>query len=163
MATDIPISCACGQFQAVVKDANSRTGNHGICYCIDCQAFARHLGQMERVCDAKGGTELYQTQPRQVKILAGQDKLAALQLAPKGLYRWYASCCNSPIGNTIGNPRLSFVGLVVANMHPPEGALGPIAFRYKSSQALSEVSEPQGSTLAFAAKTIRNMLGARLS
>ena len=35
-----------------------------------------------------------------------------MRLAGKGLLRWYAGCCNTPIGNTLDNFKISFVGLV---------------------------------------------------
>ena len=33
-----------------------------------------------------------------------------MQLKPKGLIRWYASCCNTPIANTI-NGKMAFNGV----------------------------------------------------
>jgi hypothetical protein len=35
-----------------------------------------------------------------------------MSLGPKGLLRWYADSCRTPIGNTPRNPKLSYVGLV---------------------------------------------------
>lgn len=30
------------------------------------------------------------------------------------MLRWYASCCNTPIGNTMADPKVSFIGLIHA-------------------------------------------------
>jgi hypothetical protein len=38
--------------------------------------------------------------------------LACMRLTEKGLLRWYAACCNTPIGNTLATPKISFIGLV---------------------------------------------------
>ena len=40
-----------------------------------------------------------------------EDKIEAVRLSPKGLYRWYARCCNTPVGNTL-TPSVPFVGVV---------------------------------------------------
>ena len=98
-------------------------GTHVICYCADCQTFARHLGQSETALDADGGTEIFQTLPDAVRITRGADSLALLRLGPKGLMRWYAGCCNTPIANTLANPRtLPFIGMILP---PGSRALAP--------------------------------------
>lgn len=162
MSEDIHVSCQCGSFQARLRGADARNGNHGMCYCVDCQAFARHLGQIGVVTDAAGGTEIYQTQPARVEITAGMDKLAVLQLKQKGLYRWHTTCCNTPICNMVGNPKISFAGFLVANIAAPE-ALGPVRFRYKREHALTPVREPAGSMLGFIARTVRAIAAERIS
>jgi hypothetical protein len=86
--------------------------NHGVCYCRDCQAFAHFLGRASEVLDERGGTEVIQTLPRNVVFTQGIEALACMRLTPKGLVRWYAGCCKTPIGNTLATPKLSFVGLI---------------------------------------------------
>ena len=161
MAQDISLRCTCGQFRAVIHAPGPATDNHGICYCTDCQAFPRHLGQAARCLDAAGGTAIYQTQPSKVKITSGAEHLSVLRLAPKGLYRWHTSCCDTPICNTMGSPKLSFVGFLTCNFD--DTTLPPIAFRYKKDQALQPVDAPSGSLAAFAFKTAKNMLRARVT
>ncbi len=162
MAKDISLRCTCGQFHAVIRDPSPSTDNHGICYCVDCQAFPRHLGQADRCLDAAGGTDIYQTQPSKVDIIEGREHLALLRLRPKGLFRWYASCCNTPLGNTMGKPKLSFVGFLTCNFEDTT-QLMPVGFRYKKEQALAPVDGPAGSVAAFAFRTMKNMLSARIS
>jgi len=47
------------------------------------------------------GVALYQTRPDCVHIDDGAEHLACLRLSPKGLLRWYASCCDTPLANTL--------------------------------------------------------------
>lgn len=53
-----------------------------------------------------------------------------MRLTEKGLLRWYAACCNTPIGNTLHTPKLSFIGLVhncLENDAPPlRDSFGPV-------------------------------------
>jgi hypothetical protein len=161
--SDLTLACQCGAFRAVIRDVSNRTGNHAVCYCVDCRAFVRHLGQEDRILDAQGGSQLYQAQPYQVAFLSGTDHLAVMKLSEKGLYRWYATCCDTPLGLTAGTPKISFASFLVANMHPPLDTLGPVRFRYKADQALSTVTEAKGSLIGFAARTTRNAMRSRLN
>ncbi|MCY4181242.1 MAG: DUF6151 family protein [Litoreibacter sp.] len=155
MADKISISCKCGAFKAVLNHDRPDRCNHAVCYCVDCQAAARHLGEWDRITDEKGGTEIYQTVPEKLEIVEGADKLAVMRLAPKGLYRWHTSCCGTSLCNTLGKAKFSFVGLVVENMEPKDG-LGPVQFRHKPEQALAPVEEPPGNLAFFAVRTLRN-------
>jgi hypothetical protein len=92
--------------------ANPRSSNRVLCYCADCQAFAHFLGDAQRVLDARGGSDVIQVLPKNVAFTQGLDALACMRLRPKGLLRWYARCCRTPIGNTLPTPKLSFIGLV---------------------------------------------------
>lgn len=163
MTNDVTIACECGTFQAAIHGASPENGNHAICYCVDCQAFPRHLGQTDRILDEAGGTDLYQTQPHRVHIRAGADKLAVLRLGPKGLYRWHTTCCNTPICTTMGSPKFSFAGFLTANVTSGLESLGPVQFRYKPDHALKPVTEPSGSLAKFAFRTMRSALACRIN
>lgn len=108
------IQCRCGKLQGQIqgKGLSSRV----VCYCADCQAFARYLHAADRVLDAHGGTEILQVAQPRVKFTRGLEHLAIMRLSEKGLLRWYASCCNTPLGNTLSNPRLSFIGLIHSSL-----------------------------------------------
>ena len=41
---NIPLRCRCGEVRGTALDVNGGVGNRVVCYCHDCQAFARHLG-----------------------------------------------------------------------------------------------------------------------
>jgi hypothetical protein len=47
-----------------------------------------------------------------VSLSEGTQHLACLSLSEKGLLRWYATCCNTPIAGTPRNWKFPYVGLV---------------------------------------------------
>jgi hypothetical protein len=105
-----PLRCRCGTIKGLVKDP--RSANRALCYCKDCQAFAHFLGQQKEILDAQGGTDVIQILPKNLAFTQGIEALACIRLTDKGMIRWYASCCNTPIGNTLPNFKISFIGLV---------------------------------------------------
>ena len=112
--------------QAVARGVSPRIGNHCVCYCDDCQAFAKALNRAD-VLDANGGTDIFQLSQARLVFTHGVDRVALLQLKPKGTARWYASCCNTPIGNTLPTRGVPFVGVIRAFIREPAAdALGPI-------------------------------------
>lgn len=117
----IRMRCQCGKLQGEV-DAK-RVGARAICYCRDCQAFARFLRPEGSLLDSAGGTEVEAGLPAAVRFTAGLEHLACMSLGPKGIYRWYASCCRTPVGNTPRDPRFSYVGLVRACLDASDAEL----------------------------------------
>ena len=105
-----PLRCECGKLQGYV--AEPKTGARMLCYCKDCQAFAHFLGKADSILDAQGGTDIVPAAPANVHLTAGADQLACMRLTDKGLLRWYAKCCNTPIGNTPANLGIPYIGLV---------------------------------------------------
>ena len=110
MSTQADLQCRCGEVVGVVTNASSRTVNRVVCYCDDCQAFAHQLGRAD-LLDAKGGSDIVQVAPASLNFVKGQDRIAGVRLSPKGLFRWHTTCCNTPVGNTMG-PAIPFVGIV---------------------------------------------------
>lgn len=109
-------------------------GTRLVCHCDDCQMYARFLG-LEGVLDRFGGTDVFQTTPAHLHITEGAGEVRCLRLSRKGLMRWYAGCCKTPLGNTLASPRVPFVGIVHTFMdHAGDGrtrdeVLGPpVAF-----------------------------------
>ena len=127
-ATELPLRCRCGAVRGVARGALPSKVNHCFCYCDDCQAFAHFLDRAD-VLDAHGGSEITQMSQANVSFTAGTDKIAAMRLTPKGLIRWYASCCRTPIGNTLGTSAMPFIGVIHAFIDAPSTALGPIRGR----------------------------------
>jgi hypothetical protein len=125
---DHPLQCTCGTLKGYIR--HPERVNRVICYCRDCRAFAHFLGRPADILDAQGGTDVIQTVPANVSLTEGQQVLACMRLTEKGLVRWYAKCCNTPIGNTLADFRISFVGLVhtcLQNSHRPlDGSFGPV-------------------------------------
>jgi hypothetical protein len=73
-------------------------------------AFAHQLGRAD-LLDIHGGSDIVQAAPASLAFMHGQQRICGLRLTPKGLFRWYASCCNTPVGNTI-SPAIPFVGII---------------------------------------------------
>ena len=105
-----PLRCQCGTVKGFV--GNPSRASHCVCYCRDCQAFARFLGRADEILDAQGGTAVIQTYPALVTFTEGHAALACMRLSERGLMRWYTGCCNTPIGNTLANYKVAFIGLV---------------------------------------------------
>jgi hypothetical protein len=134
-----PIQCKCGKVRGYVSHAEK--ADRVVCYCKDCQAFAHFLGA-NGILDEKGGTEVIQTLPRDLNFTEGTEALACMRLTPKGLLRWYTSCCKTPIGITPPNFRISYLGLVhkclESGGNPLEDSFGPVRMRVniKSAKAV---------------------------
>jgi len=108
---DIPLRCRCGAVQGTALGVNEELCNHAVCYCDDCQAFARELGNSSNVLDRNGGTDVFQMPASSLVLTKGIEHVRCLRLTPNGTWRWYAGCCNTPIGNTLG-PAWPFVGVI---------------------------------------------------
>jgi hypothetical protein len=122
-----PLQCRCGTLKGYVD--TSKPVNRAVCYCKDCQAFAHYLGRPIEILDTNGGTDVIQTIPAKVTFTQGRETLACMRLREKGLVRWYAKCCNTPIGNTTANYRVSFVGLIHNCLEAPpalDESFGPV-------------------------------------
>ncbi len=102
---DLPLRCRCNHVRGVASDVSPSAGFRFVCYCKDCQAFARFLERTDAL-DPAGGTDIFQMPPAHVKITAGADAMRCLRLSPKtGVLRWYTDCCRTPIGNTAATLR----------------------------------------------------------
>jgi hypothetical protein len=108
---EIKLRCACGQVKGTTENVNANSGTRIDCCCIDCQKFAQLLGNKNQILDQYGGTDIFQIPLAHVSIYEGHEQLACVRLSPKGLYRWYAKCCNTPIGNTM-NGNMPFIGII---------------------------------------------------
>lgn len=110
-----------------------------MCYCKDCQAFAHFLGTTSEILDEMGGTDVVATLPKYVTFTQGIDALACMSLTESGMLRWYASCCNTPIGNTPRDFKFSYVGLVHTCLKDPsetlESSFGPVRMRVNTKHA----------------------------
>lgn len=122
------LRCRCGTLSGMV--VNPRGANRVVCYCGTCQAFAHFLGDKEHILDPQGGSNVIQVLPKNVTFTQGLDALTCLRLTPKGLLRWYARCCRTPIGNTLATPKWSFIGLLhnclESGERPLDNAFGPV-------------------------------------
>jgi hypothetical protein len=119
--TSHPLQCRCGTVKGFVADA--RNTHRALCYCKDCQAFAHFLKMPTEILDERGGSDVIQTLPKNVTFTQGTKALACMRLTDNGLLRWYAACCNTPVGNTLPSFKLSFVGLVHSCLANPNQSL----------------------------------------
>jgi hypothetical protein len=160
-----PLQCRCGTIQGFVTD--TKAANHCICYCRDCQAFAHFLGQDREILDARGGSEIVQTAPQNIRITQGLDSIACMRLTGKGLLRWYAECCRTPIGNTLATPKISFVGLVHSclqnSSQPIEQSFGPVRVWVHTQGAKGQPKPESAGILRTVAWFLRTTLKARIT
>jgi Family of unknown function (DUF6151) len=96
--------------RGVASNVSASSGFRFVCYCKDCQAFARFLDRAD-VLDPAGGTDIFQMPPGRVKLTAGTDIMRCLRLTNKVL-RWYADCCRTPIANTAVGPRFPVIAVI---------------------------------------------------
>jgi hypothetical protein len=141
-----PLQCRCGKLKGYVSQPERV--NRALCYCRDCQAFAHFLGRADDILDSQGGTDVIQTLPARVTFTQGQEALACMRLSENGLIRWYTACCNTPIGNTLPNFQMSFIGLVHSCLESTGGVLdrsfGPVRMRINTKSAKGEVKSNSG-------------------
>lgn len=106
------VKCKCGVFCARIDD--KALHNRLVCYCTDCRAYAHFLRRADEVLDSQGGTEIIHLAQSRLRFVQGENNLAAVRLSETGMVRWYASCCNTAVGNTMADPKMAFVGLIHA-------------------------------------------------
>jgi hypothetical protein len=137
-----------------------------VCYCSDCQAFAHFLGRPSEILDAQGGTDVIQTRPANVTFTQGREALACMRLTEKGLLRWYTGCCNTPIGNTLSNFRVSFVGLVHSCLEGAgeslDDSFGPVRAYVNTKSAKGEVRSSSIATMSVILRFIAMVARARI-
>jgi hypothetical protein len=158
----IALRCRCGQLRGQVDTRG--VAARAVCYCKDCQAYGHFLGS--GVLDAAGGTEVAATLPAAVRFDAGLEHLVSMSLSPKGLYRWYAACCRTPIANTPRDPRMSYAGVARACLDASDAELereiGPLRARCETASASAPVQSSAASVAWVACKVGTMLLKARL-
>jgi hypothetical protein len=121
------LRCRCGTLQGELLRPDKTL--RAVCYCIDCRTYAHALGDATRTLDENGGTEVVATQARYVRFTAGAASLACISLTPRGLLRWYASCCRTPVANTPRDLRLPYAGVMhtcLGTAPERSAAFGPV-------------------------------------
>ena len=149
--------CTCGRVAGEILQP--RLGMRAACYCHDCQAYAHLLQRAEQVLDAAGGTDVVATPASNVVISAGRDHLACVSLSPRGLLRWYAACCGTPIANTPRDWKLPYVGLVHTCLRQPdplEQSFPQVAMRVNTKSAHGAV--PRDASLAGKLRFLRMVM-----
>jgi hypothetical protein len=159
----LSLRCECGHVQGTVEAGHAYT--RATCYCRDCQAYTRWLDK-PGLTDARGGTDIVAMNPAAVRITSGDDRVACMSLSDKGLLRWYASCCRTPLGNTPRDGKTAYVGMLAIGLAPPAavdqafGAAGHTVINVKSAQG--EVKPTPVAFVVDGLRILRGILGARL-
>jgi hypothetical protein len=160
----IPLRCRCGQVHGTANIVAQNAGFRFICYCKDCQAFARFLERAD-VLDSADGTDIFHMPAGRVKLAAGTNAVRCLHFS-KSVFRWYADCCRTPIANTAG-ARFPVVGIIHAFMdHETDGRgrderLGPPLCRIFEQSAAGPLplSAPPPRSFGLAAVRIPTLFG----
>lgn len=162
--THIALSCRCGRLKGMVHPQGRV--NRCICYCDDCQAFARFLECQEEVLDDFGGTEIVHLSQGEVSVSEGREHLACMRLTERGTLRWYASCCSTPVANTLPNRNIPVAGLVASCLDAEpvslDAAFGPIAMQVFTKFALQAPAPKTRGLVPGLARVLRIFLRARL-
>lgn len=144
MTTGLALACRCGKVRGTASNLSAASGSHLVCYCEDCQRFQHFLGRQSDVLDNHGGTEIFQTSAGNIAFSSGQEHVACMRMRPDGTVRWYADCCNTPIGNTLATPAIPFLGLITACLRAQgedatvSEALGPVRYGVHGRRAIGE-------------------------
>lgn len=158
------LSCRCGQVQGEIDPRRAYT--RATCYCRDCRAYARWLGG-DGLLDAAGGTDIVPMAPDGLRFTRGTEHLACMSLGPRGLLRWYAGCCRTPLGNTPRDPRLFYLGVPVPAIAEPadavEVAFGPESrVTLNTESATGQVARTRLALLGGTLRIFANLFAARL-
>lgn len=145
--------------RGVASEVSPSSGFRFVCYCGDCQAFARFLGRPD-VLDSAGGTDIFQMPPAHVKLTEGTDALRCVRLSVRTrVLRWYTDCCRTPIGNTADRLGFPIAAVIHTFMDHEAGGrsrdevLGPRLCRIFERSAVGPLPEdapPPPSLRAFA-------------
>ena len=158
------ISCNCGKLKGTLNHTDYV--NRCVCYCADCQAFARFLEREHEILDRKGGTDIIQTIPANVTLTEGIENLSCMRLTANGMLRWYAACCNTPIGNTLPNLNTSFVGLIHNCLSSEQNLLyrtfGAVHMHVNTKYAIGEDRPKSTGLISGSLRILNMMLKARL-
>jgi hypothetical protein len=158
------IRCHCGKLKGTLN--RNQAVNRCVCYCADCQAFARFLNREHEILDEMGGTSIIQTLPANISFTEGIERLSCMRLTANGLLRWYAACCNSPIGNTPPTPNLSFIGLIHTCLGSDpallDKAFGSIKMYVNTQSAIGENKPKSAGVLSGTLRVLGMILKARL-
>ncbi len=121
MTQPVQIRCQCGQFQAQLQPAHWPLLAR--CYCQDCRRYAQHFQQPEPLLDGNNpegqiGSAVMVIHPQQLKIIQGAPQLRCLQQRPKGAWRWYTGCCQTPILNMAAQVQTHHLALLLSALEP---------------------------------------------
>ncbi len=157
----VPLSCRCGAVQGSV-DVAPRSSLHLVCYCDDCRAFAYALDRPD-ILDENGGSEVCPTTPARLALTAGREHIRCLRLSDRGMYRWYAGCCSTPIANSLPRPGVPFVSIHRSFIAGEVSAFGPVMrVQARFAKGVPPRDAERSASLWTILKTVRFLVAARM-
>jgi hypothetical protein len=160
----LALRCRCGEVALALDDPQRAV--RGACYCRDCRSYTYFLGRDAELLDAWGGTEIVAALPSRLHIERGKERVACASLSERGILRWYASCCRSPLGNTPRDGGVPHVGLIptclLGSRDEIEAAFGPIRLRVFRASARGEAPKMGSGALLAGARYLGATLRARV-
>lgn len=109
--TDIKLKCKCWKVTGLAHKVSVDNWNRIICHCTDCQSFAEYLKNEVLILDNHKWTDIFQMPLSNIEIISWKESIKCIKLSDKWLYRWYADCCKTPIGNTMTS-KANFIWVV---------------------------------------------------
>lgn len=119
---DVAFSCPCGTIKGHIRGASPSTGTHIACFCADCRAGDVFAGLPD---PSPEPVRYFQTTPDRLHFDSGFENLSVFSFGPKNLLRWQASCCGSPLFNTLRTPKIAFVSIKSSALED-QAAIGPV-------------------------------------
>ena len=135
--------CQCGAIRGYV--ALPAKTVRAICYCRDCQAFARYLERAGDVLDEHGGTDIVATAPSHVRFEQGlQHPCLHVSIRHRNS-AVVCCCCRTPFRNTPRDRKTHYVGLIHSCLaeQPLNASFGPARIRLNTKSARGSVSAPR--------------------
>lgn len=158
------LRCECGTIRGEIR-AKPEDTIRVLCYCKDCQAYAKFVAQEgNKKVDSLGpggSTSIVQVCKNAIIIESGNDQLQLCRKCapqadgktPHSMYRYYATCCHVPVMNT--DKSLGFVGVLADRLDSNCGKFGQLV-RFCQESASGPVQDvPNISVLKFIWNLIR--------
>ncbi len=142
-------SCDCGEVKVLLSPSAIQTSTRAICYCQSCRGAELHFRKENPNFTREGGVDILLTTPDRIEI-EGADKLKIMRISEKGIFRWYAACCNSPMVNTLSKPNIAFAAVIV-----PRDKIFPSGHELGQPLHVRTKSHPQGQDLPYKDQIMR--------
>lgn len=127
---DLDLSCRCGAFGGTLVGVRPLGVSRVACHCGYCRRYLDDMACPEGA-DALGGSRVFQVSPAKVRFDRGLEHLVAGSYTKKGAVRWYTSCCDTPIANSVRTGTAPFIGIYEHTLPADtrDTALGPLLVR----------------------------------
>lgn len=132
--------CDCGAVEIRIGLTHA---SRVVCYCTDCRALAHHL-EHDHILTEAGGTEVVQTLPERLDFISGVDQLGCLNMTGGDRLRWFAKCCNAPIGTTLSSRFIPYISVIAAGFDDT-ATIGPILAHAHRKHATARIIGDMGS------------------